>query len=165
MTDRDPDVPVRRYVVVALLAIGALLVVTLLVRPFIFSLAGPRDDRNYPVTSVTEADKGPQVLEILLNDPHALPGEVVRDDRVGYSVVVAPLPDGSGYSVVSAWSPTGECPLEVDRDRLRDCQGDTWTFEGFAFDPDDPSLTAFPVSVRNGAVIADFTAPTDPAAS
>jgi hypothetical protein len=165
MTDRDPDVPVRRYLVVALLAVGILLVITLLVRPFIFSLAGPRDDRNFPVTSVSQADEGPQLIEILLNDPHGLPGEIVRDDRVGYSVVVAPLPGQTGYSVVGAWSPTGECPLEVDQDRLRDCRGDTWTFEGFPFDAGIPSLTAFPVSVRNGAVVADFTAPMDPAAS
>ena len=165
MTDRDPDVPVRRYLVVSLLAVGALLVVTLLVRPFIFSLAPPRDDRNYPVTSVSEADKGPQLIEILLNDPQGLPGEIVRDERVGYSVVVAPLPGGSGYSVVGAWSPTGECPVKIDQDRLRDCRGDTWTFAGFAFNAADPSLTAFPVSVRNNAVLADFTAPMDPAAS
>jgi hypothetical protein len=165
MTDRDPDVPVRRYLVVALLAVGILLVITLLVRPFIFSLAGPRDDRNFPVTSVSQADRGPQLIEILLNDPRGLPGEIVRDDRVGYSVVVAPLPGQTGYSVVGAWSPTGECPLEVDQDRLRDCRGDTWTFEGFPFDAGIPSLTAFPVSVRNGAVVADFTAPMDPAAS
>jgi hypothetical protein len=165
MTDRDPDVPVRRYLVVALLAVGILLVITLLVRPFIFSLAGPRDDRNFPVTSVSQADRGPQLIEILLNDPRGLPGEIVRDDRVGYSVVVAPLPGQTGYSVVGAWSPTGECPLEVDQDRLRDCRGDAWTFEGFPFDAGIPSLTAFPVSVRNGAVVADFTAPMDPAAS
>jgi hypothetical protein len=165
MTDRDSDVPVRRYLIVALLAVGVLLVITLLVRPFIFSLAGPRDDRNFPVVSVSQADEGPQLIEILLNDPHGLPGEIVRDDRVGYSVVVAPLPGEAGYSVVGAWSPTGECPLQVDQDRLRDCRGDTWTFEGFAFDAGNPSLTAFPVSVRNGAVLADFTAPRDPAAS
>ena len=93
------------------------------------------------------------------------PGEIVRDDRVGYSVVVARLPGKAGYSVVGAWSPTGECPLAIDQDRLRDCQGDTWTFEGFAFEAGNPSLTAFPVSVRNGAVLADFTTPMDPAAS
>jgi hypothetical protein len=166
VSDRDdPDVPVRRYVILALLAVGILLVVTLLVRPFIFSLAGPRDDRNYPLLSVSQADTGPQLIEILLNDPHGLPGEVVRDDRVGYSVVVAPLPGEDGYSVVGAWSPTGACALEIDQDRLRDCRGDTWTFAGFAFDADKPSLTAFPVTVRNNAVLADFTAPMDPAAS
>ena len=166
MTDRRrEDVPVRRYVVVALVAIALLLGITLLVRPFIFSLAGPRDDANYPLISVSEADLGPRVVEILLNDPHELPGEIVRDDRVGYSVVVAPLPGRTGYSVVGAWSPTADCALTIDADRLRDCRGDTWTFEGFEFELDNPPLTAFPVAVRNGAVLADFTSPMDPGAS
>lgn len=162
--DRDP-VPVGRYVALSALAIGMLLAVTLLVRPFIFTLADPRDDANYPLLSVSEADEGPRLLEILLNDRHGLPGEVVRDERTGYRVVVAPLPGREGYSVVGAWSPTNDCPLVIDRDRLRDCNDDTWTFEGFAIDPADPSLTAFPAVARSGAVVADFTVPMDPAAS
>jgi hypothetical protein len=167
VTDRRyEDVPVGRYAVLALLAIGVLLAITLAVRPFIFGVAGPlRDDDNYTLTSVSEADQGPRLIEIVLNHAQGLPGEVVRDDRVGYSVVLAPLPGRSGYSVVGAWSPSADCALTIDRDRLRDCRGDTWTFEGFPFDSGDPSLTAFPVAVRNGAVIADFTAPLDPAAS
>jgi hypothetical protein len=156
---------VRRYVVVALLSIAALLVVTLLVRPFIFTLAGPRDDRNYPLLSASEADKGPRSLEIVLSDPHDLPGEVVRDERVGYTVVVAPLPGRDGYSVVGAWSPNNHCRLEIAQDRLRDCQGDAWTFEGFPIVAADPVLTAFPVTVRGGAVVVDFTAPMDPSTS
>jgi hypothetical protein len=162
--DRD-EVPLRRYVIVASLGVAALLVVTLLVRPLIFSLAGPRDDRNYPLISASEADRGARRIEIVLNDPHALPGEVVRDERVGYTVVVAPLAGRDGYSVVGAWSPTNHCAVEIDQDRLRDCGGDTWTFEGFPIDADDPPLTTFPVTVRNGAVIVDFTAPMNPTAS
>jgi hypothetical protein len=163
--DRD-DVPVRRYVAVALLGVGVLLVVTLLVRPFIFNLAGPlREDRNYPLLSASDANRGPQSREIVLNDSHGLPGEVVRDDRVGYTVVVAPLPGRDGYSVVGAWSPTNDCALEIAEDRLRDCQGDAWTFEGFPISADDPPLTAFPAIVSNGAVVIDFTAPMDPTAS
>jgi hypothetical protein len=162
--DRDP-VPVGRYVALSLVAVALLLAVTLLVRPFIFSLADPRDDANYPLLSASEADEGPRLIEIVLNDRHGLPGEVVSDERVGYSVVVAPLPGREGYSVVGAWSPTNDCPLAIDRDRLRDCNDDTWTLEGFAFEPADPSLTAFPTTVRNGAVLVDFTAPMDPAAS
>jgi hypothetical protein len=135
------------------------------VRPLIFSLADPRDDARYPLLSIAEADEGPQLLEILLNDSHGYAGEVVRDDRVGYTVVVAPLPGREGYSVVGAWSPTGDCALEISGDRLRDCDGATWTFEGISFDVQGPSLVAFPATLRNGAVIADFTAPFDPAAS
>ena len=163
--DREP-VPVGRYALVALLAVLVLLGITLLVRPLIFSLADPRDDARYalPLT-ITEADRGPQLIEIVLNDQRGLPGEVVQDDRVGYTVVLAPLPGRGGYSVVGAWSPTGDCPLAISGDRLRDCNDATWTFEGVPFDVNDPSLVAFPVAVRNGAVIADFTAPFDPVAS
>ena len=162
--DREP-VPVGRYTLLAMLAIAGLLGITLLVRPLIFSLADPRDDARYPLLSIGAADVGPQLVEIRLNDRHGLPGEVVRDEMVGYTVVVAPLPGRGGYSVVGAWSPTGDCALEISGDRLRDCDGATWTFEGIPFDPEGPSLVAFPAMVRNGAVIADFTAPFDPVAS
>ena len=165
MTRDDPDVPVRRYLVLALLAVGGLLVITLLVRPLIFSLAGPRDDANFPLLSVAEADKGPRVVEIRLNDPHGLPGEVMRGDEVGYSVVIAPLPGRDGYSVVGAWSPTHDCALQISGDRLRDCRESSWTFAGFPIEPHDPARTSFPVTVRNGAVRADFTAPGRPGAS
>src|SRR4029079_7866581 len=103
--DRDQEpVPVGRYAVLALVAVLLLLGITLLVRPFIFSLADPRDDARYPLLSVGEADKGPRSVEIVLNDRHGFPGEVVRDELVGYTVVVAPLPGQGGYSVVGAWS-------------------------------------------------------------
>ena len=165
MTRDDPDVPVRRYAVLALVAVAGLLLITLLVRPLIFSLAGPRDDANFPLGSVSEADKGPRLVEIRLNDPHGLRGEVVRDHEVGYSVLIAPLAGRDGYSVVGAWSPVNDCALAIAGDRLRDCRDDTWTFEGFPFKTGDPALTAFPVTVRNGAVLADFTSPTSPTAS
>jgi hypothetical protein len=163
--DREP-VPIGRYAVLAGLAVLVLLGITLLVRPLIFSLADPRDDAHYalPLT-IAQANRGPQLVEIVLNDRHGLPGEVVEDERVGYTVVLAPLPGRGGYSVVGAWSPRGDCALQISGDRLRDCDGATWTFEGVPFDAGDPSLVAFPVAVRNGAVIADFTAPFDPVTS
>jgi hypothetical protein len=162
--DREP-VPVGRYAVLAGVAVLLLLGITLLVRPLIFSLADPRDDARYPLLSVSAADAGPQLVEILLNDRRGLAGEQVQDELVGYTVVVAPRPGRDGYSVVGAWSPTGDCPLEISGDRLRDCDGATWTFDGVPFDADGPSLVAFPVTVRNAAVIADFTAPFDPVPS
>ena len=165
MTRDDPDVPVRRYLALALLAVAGLLVITLLVRPFIFSLAPPRGDANFTLSTPVQADRGPKLIEIRLNDPHGIPGEIVRGDQVGLSVVLAPLPGRDGYSVVAAWSPVNDCALAIAGDRLRDCQGATWTFEGFPFEATDPALTAFPVTVRNGAVMADFTAPMDPSAS
>lgn len=166
IADRDQEpVPVGRYAILALLAVGVLLGITLLVRPLILSLAEARDDARYPLLSIGRADHGAQLVEIVLNDRHGLPGEVVEDERVGYTVVVAPIPGQGSYSVVGAWSPTGDCPLQISGDRLRDCDGATWTFEGIPFDADLPALVAFPVAVRNGAVIADFTAPFDPVAS
>ena len=162
--DREP-VPIGRYAILAGLAVLLLLGITLLVRPLIFSLAEARDDARYPLLSIADADRGPQLKEIVLNDRHGFPGEVVDGERVGYTVVIAPLPGRNGYSVVGAWSPSGDCPLEISGDRLRDCDGATWTFEGFPFEASGPSLVAFPVAVRNGAVIADFTARFDPVAS
>jgi hypothetical protein len=165
-TDRDREpVPIGRYALVAGLGVLVLLGITLLVRPAILSLAPERNDARYPLLSIADADRGPQLKEIVLNDRHGLRGEVVDDERVGYTVVIAPLPGRDGYSVVGAWSPTGDCPLQISGDRLRDCEGATWTFEGFPFDASGPSLVAFPVAVRNGAVIADFTAPFDPVSS
>ena len=117
------------------------------------------------MSSIADADKGPRLIEIRLNDSHGLPGEVVRSDEVGYTVAMAPLPGRDGYSVVGAWSPTNHCALQISGDRLRDCRGSAWTFEGFPLDNADPPFTAFPVTVRNGAVLADFTAPTSPGAS
>lgn len=162
--DREP-VPIGRYAILAGLAVLVLLAITLLVRPLIFSLAEPRDDARYPLLSIADADRGPQLKEIVLNDRHGLPGEVIDAERVGYTVVIAPLPGRGGYSVVGAWSPSGDCALEISGDRLRDCDGATWTFEGVPLAAAGPSLVAFPVAVRNGAVIADFTAPFDPVTS
>ena len=61
--DREP-VPIGRYALVALLAVLVLLGVTLLVRPLIFSLADPLDDARYRLLSVSDADKGPRLVEI-----------------------------------------------------------------------------------------------------
>ncbi|MGH2455084.1 MAG: hypothetical protein ACRDHD_02315 [Candidatus Limnocylindria bacterium] len=152
-------VPVLRYALTAALAVVALVAVMLLVRPFIFSFAAPRDDANYPVVAALEADAAPRRVEILLNDPHGLLGEVERDDRAGLTVVVARQPGVDGYSAVSAWSPTHDCPVTIAGDRLADCDGDAWTFAGVPIDPGDPPLQRFPTAERNGAVIVDFTAP------
>lgn len=150
-------VPVARYALVALLGLAALLLVVLLVRPFIFSFSTARDDANYPLVAASELDAGPQLIEIVLSDSHGIAGEVVERDRVGLTVIAAPILGQDGYSVASAWSPTNGCPLQLAEDRLVDCQDDTWTYQGFPFDPAGPMLQTFPVEVRQGAVIVDFT--------
>lgn len=154
----SPPVPLRRYVVAGLLAAAVVSGLLLLVRPFIFSFAAPLDDTNYTVASVLEARARPMLVEIVLNEAHDLPGEVHRDSRVGLTVVVAPL-GNDAFSVVDAWSPTNDCALTLGADRLVDCDGDTWTFDGIPIDATDPGLTGFPTTTRNGAVVVDFTRP------
>ena len=156
MDRRDPF-PVRRYVVAGLLTAAAVAGLLLLVRPFIFSFAPPLSDANYTVASAATIRNGPKLVEIVLSESHGWPGEVRRDDElVSLSVVVSAIgPDA--FAVVDAWSPTNDCALTLSADRLTDCAGDTWTFDGIPIDPADPALVAFPTTVNSGAVVADFT--------
>ena len=162
--DRQDPFPLRRYIVAGLLTAAAVGGLLLLVRPFIFSFAGPLNDANYTVASAAVIKNGPKLVEIVLNEAHDWPGEVHRGERVGLTVVVSAVgPDA--FAVVDAWSPTNDCAITLGADRLVDCAGDTWTFDGVPIDPADPALLAFPTTVRNGAVVADFTRPVSPAAS
>ena len=157
-------VPLTRYAFVVLLGLGVLLLVVLLVRPFIFSFAGARDDANYPLVGASEVDRGPVLTDVLLEEAHGLPGETESDegDLVRLRVAAASLPGRDGYSVVNAWSPTNACPLTLGADRLVDCAGDAWTYEGFPMDPANPELQSFPNEVRQGAIVVDFTDPRQP---
>lgn len=157
--------PIARYVVTALLALAVLLGVILLVRPLIFSLAPPLDDANYRLMATSDADVGPQLVPVVLNDRHGLPGEEVSGERAGLKVIVAPVEGTGRYTVVDAWSPTNDCPIEVGADRLLDCAGDAWTYDGVPIDPADPPLVSFPTTTGNGAVVVDFTRPIDLPAS
>ena len=153
--------PIARYAVTALLALAALLGVILLVRPLIFSLAPPLNDANYRLMATGDADAGPQLVALVLNDSHGLPGERVSGERAGVTVVVAPIEGTGRYTVVDAWSPTNECPIELGADRLIDCAGDAWTYDGIPIDPADPPLVSFPTTTGNGALVVDFTRPID----
>lgn len=154
----------RRYVVAGLLIVAAVGGLLLLVRPFLFSFAPPITDANYNVASAAAIRNGPALVEIVLNESHDLPGEVHRDDRVGLTVLVSAVGTDT-FAVVDAWSPTNDCALTLGADRVADCAGDTWTFDGVPIDPADPALLAFPTTVNNGAVVADFTRPISPPAS
>lgn len=159
---QPPPVPITRYVLVALLGLGAVMVVVLLVRPFIFSFAEARDDANYSLFAASEVDAGPVVTDALLEESHGLAGEVPQDELVRVRIAVAPLPPGrDGYSVVNAWSPVNDCALTLGSDRLVDCQGAAWTYEGFPIDVAHPMLQAFASEVRQGAIVVDFTTPLD----
>jgi hypothetical protein len=163
MDRRDP-LPVRRSVVAGLLAAAAVGGLLLLVRPFIFTFAPPLSDANYTVASAASIRNGPALVEIVLNESHDLPGEVHRNEAVGLTVVVSAV-GSDAFAVVDAWSPTNDCALTLAADRVVDCAGDTWTFDGVPIDPADPALLAFPTTVNNGAVVADFTSPISSPAS
>ncbi len=161
---QQAPVPLRRYVVAGLLAAALMGGILLLVRPVLFSFAGPLDDTNYTVAGVLEARDNPLRVGILLNESHGLPGEVRRDERVELTVVVSPV-GTDAFVVVDAWSPTNSCAITLGADRLVDCASDTWTYDGIPIDPANPGLTRFPATVRNGAVVVDFTRPISPPAS
>jgi hypothetical protein len=157
MDRRDP-LPLRRYLVAGLLGAAAVGGVLLLVRPFIFSFAPPLGDGNYTVASAATIRNGPALVELVLNESHDLPGEVHRNEAVGLTVIVSAV-GSDAFAVVDAWSPTHDCALTLAADRVVDCAGDAWTFDGVPIDAADPALLAFPTTVRNGAVVVDFTRP------
>ena len=159
-----PPAPLRRYLLAGLLAAAALGGMLLLVRPLLFSFAPPIDDSNFNLVGVLQARDAPLLIEILLNEAHGLPGEVHRDERVGLTVVVSSV-GTDAFAVVDAWSPTNDCAITLGADRLVDCAGDAWTYDSVPIDPVDPALTGFPTSVRNGAVLVDFTRPITPPSS
>lgn len=155
---REPPVPVRRYLFAGLVVAAAVGGLLLLVRPFLFSFAPPLTDANYTVAAALEAKSGPMLVSILLNESQGLPGELHRDERVELTVVVSPI-GTDAFAVVDAWSPINDCALTLGADRLVDCAGAAWTFDGVPIEPADPALVAFPTTVSNGAVVADFTRP------
>lgn len=152
---------VGRYAVAGLLAFVLLVGLMLLVRPLIFSIAPPRDDSSYAVAATSELAQGPILRELPLNASHGLPGEQPREG-VPVVAVVLSLQPGGDPAAVNAWSPTHGCRVTVDADRLRDCGGDSWTFEGVPIDAGLPTLQRFPARAAAGAVIVDFTEPLAP---
>ena len=154
-------IELRRYVLLGVLGLAVVFGTTLIMRPLIFSLGPLRDDSNYAVIETSQADLGPRSLTLLLNESHDLPGEVARGEHAELRVVVAPIPGRAGYTVIDAWSPTNDCAIELGDDRLVDCAGDAWTFGGIPIVASDPALQRFPVTVRDGGVIVDFTRPAD----
>jgi hypothetical protein len=159
----DEPVPLGRAAVgclaIALVGFGF----ALLVRPAIFSVAPPRDDSVVIVGSLAEAQAGPVRHDQLLARSYGHDGEVdAGDGRVQVAVIVAPSPFG-GISVVNGASPVAaDCPVEIAEDRLADCDGRTWTFDGSPIDSADPPLQRFEAEVRDGAVVVDFTRLAEP---
>ena len=73
------------------------------------------------------------------------------------AIIVGPSRFG-GLAAVAAASPVADdCPVEIGADRLTDCDGRGWTFEGLPLDSADPALARFPVEVVSGSVTVDLT--------
>jgi hypothetical protein len=149
-----------RYLTLGVLGTLLVMGILLLVRPLIFSFGSPRDDTHYPVVTAAVADGGPRIIELPLNDPHHLPGEVHVGSQVRVTLAVSPLP-GGGYVAVAAWSPTHDCRLTLGADRLVDCQRAAWTYAGAPLDPADPPLKRFPLTTTDGMLVVDLTRPYD----
>ncbi len=149
--------PFARYAVAAVLGLVVLVALMLVVRPLIFSFAPERGDANYAVAPATEVGATPLARSLLLNESHGLPGEQPNGRRVALRVLLSQTVAG-GVAAVNAWSPVAGCEVAVAGDRLRDCDGSTWTYEGIPIDA-EAGLQRFPAEVRSGAVIVDFTHP------
>lgn len=159
MTGRnDGPVPVRRAAVGCLLIAILGLGVAALVRPAIYLLAPPRDDARVIVGTLTELGSGPIQRDQVLSRSYGHDGEIdAGDGRVQLRVIVTPTGFGTA-TVVNAASPLEPgCPVEIGADRLRDCSGRTWTYEGLPIDSADPPLERFAVEVENGAVVVDLS--------
>jgi len=154
----DEPVPIRRAAIGCLLVALAGVAIALIVRPAIFTFSEPRDDGAVIVATVAEAQAGPLRRDVVLSRSYGWDGEQDSEDgRVQLAIIVGPSRFG-GLSAVAAASPLSEdCPVEIAADRLTDCDGRSWTFEGLPIDAADPPLDRFPVEVVAGSVTVDLT--------
>jgi hypothetical protein len=154
----DERVPVRAAVVGCLgLALLGILVV-LLARPTILLFTDPRGDDEVVLGPASMTDDGPLSVGVVLTRSYGWDGEAAAGQgRAELAVIVATGQVG-GTSTVAAASPIrDDCPIEIAADRLVDCDGAAWTFDGFPIDPDDPPLDRFPTTIDDGQIVADFT--------
>lgn len=154
----DDPVPVRRAVIgcltIAILVAGLLV----LIRPALFTFAPPRDDRAVVVGAAPELSNVPIRRDVILARSHGWSGEVdAGDGRVQLTLLISPSALGA-VAAVNAASPGREgCAVEVAGDRLEDCDGRTWTFDGVPIDPADPLLERFPARDEGGTLVVDMT--------
>lgn len=154
----DDPVPVRRALIgcltIALLVAGLLV----LIRPALFTLAPPRDDASVVVAAASELGDVPIRRPVILSRSRDWAGEVdAGDGRVELTLLVSRSTLG-GYAAVNAASPDREgCAVRVAGDRLEDCEGRTWTFDGHPIDGAGPPLERFPVTDEGGALVVDMT--------
>lgn len=155
---RDEPVPIRRAAIGCLLLAIVGLGAAALVRPAIYLLAPPRDDARVIVGTLTELGTSPVQRDQLLSRSYGHDGEIdAGDGRVQVGLVIAPSGFGAA-TVVNAASPLSEdCPVEIGADRLLDCEGRAWTYQGLPIDSADPPLERFAVRIEDGAIVADLT--------
>ncbi|MEP7081719.1 MAG: hypothetical protein ABI841_01950 [Chloroflexota bacterium] len=154
----DDPVPVRRAVIgcltIAILVAGLLV----LIRPALFTFAPPRDDRALVVGAVAELGDVPIRRDLILSRSHGWSGEAdAGDGRVQLSLLISPAALGAVAAVNAASPGRDGCVVEVAGDRLEDCDGRTWTFDGAPIDAADPPLERFPVIDEGGTLIVDMT--------
>jgi hypothetical protein len=156
----DEPVPIRRAAVGCLVVVVILAAIALVVRVAIFSAAAPRDDTVVTVATAADVAGGPIRRDLILSRSRGWSGERdAGDGRVQVAVIVSPTTAG-GIVAVNAASPgPPDCPVEISADRLSDCDGRTWTFEGIPIDPADPPLERIEVEVTSGSVVLDMSAP------
>ncbi len=154
----DDPVPVRRALIgcltIALLVAGLLV----LVRPALFMLAPPRDDGAIIVAAASELEDVPISRPVVLSRSRGWAGETdLGDGLVQHTLLVSRASLGA-VAAVNAASPDREgCPVSVAGDRLADCEGRTWTFDGLPIDAAGPPLQRFPVTDDAGALVVDMT--------
>jgi hypothetical protein len=154
----DEPVPIGRAAAGCLAIAVVGLVVALLVRPLIFSVAPPRDDSVVTVAAAADVRTAPVERDVLLGRSYGWDGERdAGDGRVQLRLIVAPARFG-GVAVLNGSSPVADdCPVDIGADRLTDCDGRAWTFEGDPLDSADPPLQRFPASSESGTITADLT--------
>ncbi len=156
----DEPVPIRRAALGCLIVTLTLVVIAIVVRLAILSAAPPRDDTVVTVATASEVAGGPIRRDLILSRSRGWSGERdAGDGRVQVAVIVSSSA-GRGITAVNAASPgRADCPVEIGADRLTDCDGRTWTFEGIPIDAADPPLERIAVDVTSGSVVLDMSAP------
>lgn len=154
----DESVPIRRAVIGCLLLALLGIAAVSLVRPVILLFTDPSGDAGVVLGPVSIASDGPVEVGVVLGRSYGWDGEVEADGgRVELRVIVAPG-RGAGATAVAAASPVRDrCAVTIGADRLTDCDGRTWTFDGLPIDASDPPLDRFPTAIEDGQIVADFT--------
>jgi hypothetical protein len=156
----DEPVPIRRAAVGCLVLALGVAAVALLVRPAIFSVAPPRDDSVVTVATAAQVTAGPIRRDLILSRSYGWSGERdAGDGRVQVAVIVSPSTLAGTVAVNAASPGRDDCPVEIGGDRLTDCEGRTWTYDGIPIDAADPPLERIGVDVAAGSVVLDMTAP------